>query len=364
MKCLHLTNSQSPGDIVMLTAAVRDLQLRHPGRFSVTLNTTARELWDHNPYATFAPAPRPGDRVIECCYPLIHRSNEEPWHFIHGFHQHLSACLGLRIEPTRFQGDIHVAPEERQWVSQVEEITKMRMPFWIIAAGGKFDFTAKWWSHERYQQVVDHFDGRILFVQVGEACHHHPKLRGVLDLRGKTSMRQLVRLVHHSQGVLCPVTLLMHLAAAVPVGEGMPRNRPCVVIAGGREPSQWEAYPHHQFLHTCGALSCCDNGGCWKSRVVPVGDGDAKDSPEDMCTDVVHLRDASLSFRRHSDAPVPAHALPENQHRLLTDYLPRCLDMIRSAQVIEAIERYFEGGVINYQTSAQAEAGRAALIQD
>ena len=114
--------------------------------------------------------------------------------------------------------------------------------------------------------VVERFAGRILFVQVGEAGHHHPALRGVLDLRGKTTLRQLVRLVHHAQGVLGPVTLLMHLAAAVEVGPGMPRNRPYVVVAGGREPAQWEAYPHHQYIHMNGALRCCDHGGCWKPR--------------------------------------------------------------------------------------------------
>ena len=74
----------------------------------------------------------------------------------------------------------------------------------------------------------------------------HPALRGVLDLRGKTDLRQLVRLMHHAQGVLCPVSLLVHLAAGV---EGRPdrlMTRPCVVVAGGREPMQWEAYPRHQ----------------------------------------------------------------------------------------------------------------------
>ena len=123
---------------------------------------------------------------------------------------------------------------------------------------------------------------------MGEAGHHHPPLRNVLDLRGQTDLRQLVRLVYHAQGVLCPVTLLMHLAAAVETPPGMPKNRPCVVIAGGREPAQWEAYPHHQYIHTNGALMCCDHGGCWKSRVVPLGDGDEKDEPRNLCVNVVH----------------------------------------------------------------------------
>ena len=66
-------------------------------------------------------------------------------------------------------------------MSQVQEITGEPVPFWIIVAGGKNDFTIKWWDHARWQQIVDHFRDRIFFVQVGEAHHVHPPLRGVLD---------------------------------------------------------------------------------------------------------------------------------------------------------------------------------------
>jgi hypothetical protein len=77
----------------------------------------------------------------------------------------------------------------------VHEVTGADIPFWIIAAGGKYDITIKWWALERYQKVVDHFQGRIQFVQVGAEGNHHPKLEGVIDLRGQTSLRELVRLV-------------------------------------------------------------------------------------------------------------------------------------------------------------------------
>lgn len=213
----------------------------------------------------------------------------------------------------------------------------------------------------RYQQVVDHFAGRILFVQVGEKHHHHPALRGVLDLRGKTNLRQLIRLMHHAQGVLCPVTLHMHLAAAVPVRKGMPKNRPCVVVAGGREPAQWEAYPHHQYLHRNGTLHCCDLGGCWKSRVVPLGDNDPKDGLNKLCTHVVHLNDPDRSFARKSSQPLPPHAEVGAADRVVTDYLPRCLDLVTVEDVIRAIELYFEGGVVRYLSPPEAEAACRAI---
>ena len=138
-------------------------------------------------------------------------------------------------------------------------------------------------TRTRYQQVVDHFAGRIQFAQCGEADHFHPRLRGVIDLVGKTDIRQFVRLMYHASGVICPVTFAMHLAAAVEVKPGRPKNRACVVVAGGREPSQWEKYGHHRYLETNGALRCCDNGGCWKSRCQPIGDGDDKDHPDNLC---------------------------------------------------------------------------------
>ncbi len=330
MRKVILRNFQSPGDVVMLTAAVRDLHAAYPGQFATDVRTSARALWDNNPYLTPLDDGAADVASLDMHYPLIHRSNTAPFHFLHGFTSYLSQQLGVPLAPTAFRGDIHLTDAERAWMSQVHERTTMRVPFWIVVAGGKTDYTTKWWSNERYQEVVDFFEGRILFVQVGEAHHVHPPLRGALNLVGRTTLRQLVRLVHHADGVLCPVTLAMHLAAAVEMPRGRPKNRPCVVVAGGREPPHWEAYPHHQFLHTVGALRCCDNGGCWKARVHPLGDGSEKDDPRHRCVD-----------------PVGA--------------LPRCMDMIGVADVIAAVERYLDGGVARALSAAQYAAAKSAV---
>jgi ADP-heptose:LPS heptosyltransferase len=325
VKKLILRNRLSPGDIVMLTAAVRDLHQCYPGQFVTDVRTPCPELWDHNPYVSALDEGDPAVEVIDCEYPLINQSNQTPYHCLHGFIDFLNDRLKLQIKPTAFRGDIRVSDREKSWYSQVHELTGEDTPFWIVVAGGKFDITIKWWQAERYQQVMDHFRGKIQFVQVGERGHHHPKLEGVIDLRGKTDLRQLVRLIYHSQGVLCSVTASMHLAAAIEVKEGKPSNRPCVVIAGGREPVQWEAYPHHQFIHTIGQLSCCADGGCWRARTVALGDGNERDLPDRLCADVV-------------------------------GNLPRCMHLITPAEVIRRIESYFEGGVISYLTAQEAEA--------
>jgi ADP-heptose:LPS heptosyltransferase len=317
MRKLILRNFLSAGDIVMLTAAVRDLHRAYPGEFLTDVRTPFPDLWAHNPFITALDENEPGVEVIECHYPLIHQSNTTPCHFLHGFPADLNEQLGLRIRVTAFKGDIYISEEEKAWFSKIESGTGSTEPFWLLVSGGKLDYTIKWWDHERYQQVVDHFRGRIQFVQVGEPSHHHPPLRGVVDLRGDTDLRRLARLMYHAQGAISPVSLLMHLAAAVETPPGAPRNRPCVVIAGGREPPHFTAYPHHQFIHTVGALRCCDNGGCWKSRTLPLGDGDVKDQAGELCVDVVGR-------------------------------LPRCMHMITVEEVIRRIELYFDGGAIQY----------------
>ena len=82
---------------------------------------------------------------------------------------------------------------------------------------------------------------------------------GFLTFSKKTDLRQLVRLCYHAEGAVCHVTMLNHLMSAW--------EKPCVVIAGGRESAGWEAYNETSYLDTIGALPCCKSGGCWKSKI-------------------------------------------------------------------------------------------------
>jgi hypothetical protein len=321
---LILTNHQSPGDILMLTAAVRDLHKAWPGRFITDVRTAAGQLWENNPYITKIDEKDPEVTVIKMEYPLIHQSNEGAYHFIHGFTQFLENKLRVSIRTTKFWGDVHFSSQERAWMSMVHQhFTGRDTPFWLICTGGKTDYSAKWWIHEYAQEVVDYFKDRVQFVQFGAvgAEHYHPSLQGVINLIGKTDIRQFMRLVYHADGVICPVTFAMHLAAAMPQKPGKPKMKACIVTAGGREPSNFTCYTNHQYLHTNGALPCCDNGGCWKSRTVPLNDGDAhKDS--ELCV-------APIEFNgRH---------------------VQKCMyECVKPIDVIRALEKYYDGGALQY----------------
>lgn len=283
----------------MLTAAVRDLHAYHGDEFSIQVETNHAELWYNNPHLSRFNIKDRDVWYIPCHYPLIHSSNEVLYHFQHGYVKYLEEKLNISIPITKSGGDIHLSEDEKQ-------IPKELPPnYWVINGGGKMDFTCKWWPHHYYQEVVDHFKGHIPFVQIGKSDHHHPKLSNVIDRVGQTNLRDLIKLIYHSAGVLTPVSLPMHLAAA------MPPIKPCIVVAGGREPVTWEAYNGHQFLHTVGQLKCCDNGGCWKSRVVPI------DKPE---------RKSLCSLPVKTDTG---------------DYA-KCMTMITPDQVILHMQRYLE----------------------
>lgn len=144
----------------MLTAAVRDLHRCYPNQFLIDVRTSCPALWQNNPHLTRLDETDASVEQIKCEYPLIHRSNQEPVHFLQGFTEFLNERLGLRMRVTEFRGDIHISEQEKRWFSRVQEIKGANTPFWILASGGKWDYTIKWWSSERYQQVVDHYRGR------------------------------------------------------------------------------------------------------------------------------------------------------------------------------------------------------------
>jgi len=303
-----------PGDLLVLSATLRELHFWYEGQFETDVVSDFPAIWENNPYVTPLDEERDNVIVIDLVYPQAALSNYTPAHFIGSFVDHLNREFNLRLSISDFRGEVYLSDRDLQSTPQVAELCGVETPYWIIVSGGKYDSTVKWWDQDRYQEVVDHFRGKVLFVQVGQPGFHHPRLSGVLDLRGRTDLRGLMRLVYHSQGVFSPVTFPMHLNAAVPLKGEQPRGG--VVVAGGREPPNWYAYPTQQVLHTVGSLPCCADGGCWRSRVHGLFDGDENDEENLLCLNVVD------------------------------DHLPKCMDMISAERAITAIESYYEGGVL------------------
>ena len=320
-------NFQSPGDLVMLSSSIRDLKLSHPD-IEIGLDCSCKEIFENSHYIVPFGSMKKGDPGVEFYkaeYPLIHESNEGQYHFIHGFRKWMEDTLDLKIRATKFKGDIHLSDEERGWMSQIDEMG-ISDKFWIIVNGGKTDYSCKWPNPLIMQEVVKYFKGKITFVQIGEngKNHFHPPLKNVINLVGKTDLRQLIRLVYNSIGVLSPVTLAMHLAQAVESKHGL-HTRPCVVLGGCREGVVWEKYSDHQYLHRL-IKSCAPYSGCWRSRATQINDGDEKDK-KDLC-----------------DYPIEID-YPYKEGKLK---IARCINMITPHDIIRAVETYYEGNILEY----------------
>lgn len=267
---LQIHNYYAPGDDVVLTGVVKELKLNYPD-IKIQIKSRYPDLWQHNPY------------VENNLYGKItklkinHRSylNREMisptgMHYKDMLISYISRQLGLGIKYKDLNGDLHLTDNEKNNRYMVPD-----EPYWLIVNGGKSDFTVKWWNPDFAQEVVDAFPGKT-FIQVGKLGndgfdHVHFKLNGVIDLVNHTSLRDLMRLVYHCRGIICPVTMIMHMEAALPRKTG--KKRDCIVLAGGREIPSYGKYPHHYFLDTIGELDCCKDNGCWKIRCQTVKDG-------------------------------------------------------------------------------------------
>jgi len=316
------------GDAVLFTGLCRDIQLNHPGKYQVYVDTHFRDVFTNNPNATLkermpareARRMRPVKISYKDGIRMAGRGNKI--HMLSEYHRDFEKKTGIRCPVRRPKGDIHLVGEEN------EPIVKGR--YWVIQAGGKLDMTNKFWWYSRYQQVVDRLAKQgVSCVQSGvrHNNHRHPDLRNCLNLVNKfQSAREFFNLIKYADGFIGPITGGMHVAACF--------DKPCVVLAGGREEPWWEAYTNaynafgpqcdpvkveHRFLHTVGLLSCCEAKGCWKKRVVPLDPADTLKNADKLCKMPV----------QHNDQAVG-----------------QCMDMISVDHVVEAIMSYYEDGAI------------------
>ncbi len=313
---LILKNHQSAGDIVQFSYAIKSLHESHGNKYLTDVRTSANEFFIGNPFITKLDEKDPEVKQIELNYPSINQSNQYPVHFVNAFTLDLAKKLGIKIQQTAWTPSIFITPDDMK-NNIVKQIIGRNVPYCLISCGHKLDFTAKAWDFDRYQKLVDNHPD-IWFVRTGATGKNHvqPELKGknLIDLVGKTTLRDMVALVYHSFLVITPISLPMHLAYAVPPNHLFNRkSRGCIVIAGGREPNHWQQGPNQQFLHTCGMLSCCSQGGCWKSRTVPLNDGDSKD--KSLCEFPILLESGQT--------------------------IPKCMEMISVEEVSRLIDKYY-----------------------
>lgn len=308
-KLLLITNL-CPGDVCTLTIAVDAIHRTYQNQFQTDVETIVPDIWQNNPYITKLDKLDPEVEHIMMHYPQIQRSNQTPINFISCYTEFLGEAIGKPLHAMSNKPLIYLSDEEKAWSDMLQDhwTNGRKVKFGVMMAGSKCDYTIKQWPVEYYQEVINKTLGLIQWVQVGaiEPNHNHIRLENCISLLGQTDHRQLHRLVYNSSIGLGPVTYLMHLCAAF--------DKPYVYIAGGREPVTWVNYPKMHTLHTIGALPCCRDNACWKSRVMPIGDGNQKDN--ELC-----------------ENPVIGPKIPT----------ALCMNMIMPEEVVRVIERTLRG---------------------
>lgn len=260
---LALECSLGLGDIVVLTAAIRELKQQYgfdllpivaPG-YNPLLRGSPHFRSDIH-YHTRAEYPNRLD-----CAPMaagFYTFYQHRKHFVQYALDWIGQQLGLSLATDKLRGEI--------WLTEAEKKQRpVAKPYWVLMAGGKRDATVKFYPH--WQAVAD---GLGDVVQTGHRADWHPKLNGVPFIDCHSS-RDFARLIYHSAGIVAPVTAAVHIAGAF--------GKPAVVLAGGYEPAGWIQYPGHIVLNrfTCGAQAC------FKKWAEPTGHG----QPHQECTDRV-----------------------------------------------------------------------------
>lgn len=309
-----LINGQSPGDLVVWTGAIRDLALSYPN-YQIDVRSPCSEVFQNNPRLTPL---KDDDLEVEkfnISYDLINESGWRGIHFADAWRHDMEKKLGVPIKMTSLKPELWISDEEKSWYHAPHCEFGWDGPYWVINAGRKQDNELK--QYHRWQEFVDLFNekfkGRVKLVQMGHSTHIHPKLNGVLDLVGMVdNPRQLIRLCYWADGTVGPISFQFTLSQAF--------EQPAVVVAGGKEGPRWQRNNTIRFITNVGALPCAKFDGCWKGGQM----GDCKNI---IKTDVGDV--------------------------------PKCFEMIKPYQIVDAIYSYYEGGIKKLPTDEENQKFQA-----
>ena len=251
------------GDNVICTGAVRNVRLAHP-EIRFAMPSANPELCMGNPdYEHDCTLWRETGKIT---YGTLEDEQHGRWgNVVEGFTRSLCAILNLPLVPIRVRHPILVLDDsERLWASQWED---------CIMLNANCQKCSKSKGYPHWQEVVDMLDGhRIIQVGGNENRDISPNLRGVEDMRGRTTIRQLMAMVYGCRAVVSPPSCISNIAGAF--------SRRQVILNAGREPDVLLYYENAVHVsHRCecgwgvetGCISCrfdSTRRGCPRPRRV------------------------------------------------------------------------------------------------
>lgn len=250
-----LFGPKSLGDDLLCTAVLREARLRDQ---PLTMFSQRPELFAHNldPLRVLsiddyylATLRRLGAAVIQPYYLSPDPVNPDRDVFPA---QHIIAEMCRLVGLTgsvRLRPYLHLTPEERSFGS----FFPRQIALQSSGLAAAIPYRDKEWGSDRFAAVARHLSPEFKLVQIGSAAD--PALPVDLDLRGKTTLRQVAAVLANSAVFLGLEGFLVHLARAV--------ECPSVVVFGGRaRPAVFGYSANHNLVSSppcspCGLRNTC-----------------------------------------------------------------------------------------------------------
>jgi ADP-heptose:LPS heptosyltransferase len=233
-----------------MTRAVADLKQTHP-EWDIDVRTPCPAVWENNPHLTPLTAGEPGVEEIDVRYDTIDESGWRGHHFTDAFREDMEKKLGVPIKKTGIRPELWLSDEERGWINQVEAEFAWTGPFWVLNAGFKPDNELKCYPPAKWQAFVDLFNERYGgSVRLVQVGH---------EAHHHPELAGVYRLVGKTD-IRQLIRLVWWAHGTIgPISFQMVMSaafeQPAVCIAGGKEGVRWHIYPQMRWLW--GALGEC-----------------------------------------------------------------------------------------------------------
>jgi len=203
------------------------------------------------------------------CYTHLIKNCKTPRHTVE---KNLDALRRLGISPPLDKRALyfHIGEKERgEILNLLHEALIFPKDYFVIHPASRWRFKCYPWMGEiikklleRGEQVVVTSGGGSQELQLIEAIFQHlPYSRGLLNLSGKTSLKQLGALIENSRCLISIDSVPLHIASAL--------QTPVVAIFGPSSENNWGPWQHRQSRVVTEQISCrpCFMDGCGGSKI-------------------------------------------------------------------------------------------------
>jgi ADP-heptose:LPS heptosyltransferase len=257
MKILGLMTNKHIGDAVILTAAAENYAAEHPDtRFRYYGEYP--EVFQGNPLFIQNEEPK---KIVGVTYSPYSQRSGNGGTCVEAFSRNLFGAMG-HVAPPKLRTN---RPSLYPTSAEIENAKVFFSGTILINAGWQECSQTKAWPH--WGELV-HLMPEETFVQIGAIGGRNFSIDvpGVVDMRGKTSLRQMIAAAAVCKAIVSPASAIVHMGAAF--------GRPTVCIIGAREAAKLTEY--RNLVHM---KNCCPNGiftanrACMKFRI---GDDDPR----------------------------------------------------------------------------------------